>query len=163
MSFKDFFKRHYLAVYLGVIVVLAVVISIIVGVVFNLYPLPTFEKPTKESVQSQPNYASPGQLVSGFPAELVLDSNAAVKESYSIDYGKNTNQYTASFNSNESMESLYSSYKKYLEDNGWSITNEITKYPTSRGLYAVKGLADASVAIIDKSDARQVTVSYLQK
>lgn len=162
MSFKGFFRRYYLAV----IIVLAV-ISIAVGAVYGLFPLPTFEKPTKQSVQPQfqfqPHYASPGQLVSGFPAELVLDPKAAVKESYSIDYGENTNQYTTSFNSNESMESLFSSYKKYFGDNGWSITNEITKYPTSRGLYAVKGAADASVAIIEKGEMRQVMASYVKK
>lgn len=162
MSFKGFFRRYYPAV----IIVLAV-ISIAVGAVYGLFPLPTFEKPTKQSAQPQsqpqPNYASPGQLAPGFPSELVLDPKAAVKESYSINYGNNTNQYTASFNSKESMESLFSSYKKYLGDNGWSITNEITKYPTSRGLYAVKGLTDASVAIINKGETREVIVSYVKK
>lgn len=112
---------------------------------------------------AKPQYASPGQLAPGFPSELILDSGAQLGLSYSINYDPSTNQYTASFKSKESMESLFSSYKKYLGDNGWNITNEITKYPTSRGLYAVKGAADASVAIIKQTEGSEVVVSYLSK
>jgi len=110
-----------------------------------------------------PVYAPKGELVRGFPKELVLDQKGIVSGSYYVNYSTSLNQYTAVFDSTEPMLSLFSQYKDYLSKNGWTITNEITKYETSRGLYAVKGAADASVAIIEQAKSREVTVSFVQR
>lgn len=110
-----------------------------------------------------PTYAEKGEVVSGFPEELILDVRASVANSYALNYNQNLNQYTTTFNSDESMEELYDRYLAHFRQDGWTIVNAITKYPTSRGLYAKKGTIDASVAILDKSNSAQVSVSYVVK
>ncbi len=110
-----------------------------------------------------PVYAPKGELIAGFPKELILDSKAKLDESYTINYDKNTDQYTADYNSDESMLGLFSEYTDYFKQNGWTITNETTKYSGSRGIYAKKDNTEASVAIIDQKTQRRVVVSYLKK
>lgn len=110
-----------------------------------------------------PVSAPKGETVTGFPKELILDSAADLGSSYSLNYNANLNQYTASYISKLSMSRLFDMYKSYYQKNSWAVTNEITKYPSSRGLYAVKGTVESSVAVIDEGAARNVIVNYLKK
>ncbi|MCL5669797.1 MAG: hypothetical protein M1423_00620, partial [Acidobacteria bacterium] len=73
------------------------------------------------------------------------------------------NQYTAEWNSSSSMESLYEAYKTYLPAHGWTIANDVTKYPTSRGLYVRNASSDVSVAIVAHGSGSQVVLTYLAK
>jgi len=107
--------------------------------------------------------APKGEIIAGFPKELILDKAAEVGSSYSLSYNANLNQYSASYNSALSMNKLYGQYKSYYEDNGWTITNDIAKYQSSRGLYAMNGDSESSVGIFDEGKTRNVIVNYLKK
>lgn len=135
-------------------------VAVIVAIVFYARSGPRSAAPSSVGV---PVYAPQGELTPGFPKQLVLDSAAAVTNSYSIDYSSTTNQYTAAWDSSSSMSSLYYTYKAYLPANGWAIVNDTTKYPASRGLYAQNASSDVSVAIIAQTTGSQVFVSYLTK
>lgn len=106
-------------------------------------------------------YAPQGQLAAGFPKELILDSKAKLSASYAVGYDRNLNQYTANYSSDEPMLAIFSQYKDYFKNNGWTITNEVAQYKTSRGIYAKKDKNDVSVAIVDAKQSRQIIVSYL--
>ena len=142
-------------VWVGVAVV---VIVIIVWAVTKFYQ----PKQQAETLPS-PVFASQGQLVPQFPKDLILDSNAAVSDSYSVNYSSSTDQYTAEFDSSSSMASLYTSYKQYLPANGWTITNDMTRYTNSRGLYASNASSDVAVGIVSQGDGARVTITYLVK
>jgi len=139
----------------GGIVVLALILIFVGG------SSPSYPPPSGPSSGSTPVYAPQGELVAGFPTELILDTSAKTTQSYSINYSSSTDQYTANFSSGQSMLALYGAYKTYLTQNGWTITNDMHSYTSSRGLYATKGNADASAAIVDQGATRQVTVTYL--
>jgi hypothetical protein len=142
-------------VWVGVVVVVAAVV-----VWFVWKPTPAIPPVASNPV---PVYAPQGQLVSEFPSSLIIGTSSVVNGSYAINYSSSTNQYTAEFNSSSSVISLYASYKQYLTTNGWTITNDITKYPTSRGLYASNASSDVTVAIATKNKGAQVTISYVLK
>ncbi len=108
-------------------------------------------------------YAAKGELTPGFPKELILDDGAKLSDSYSIAYDANLKQYTATFDSQKSMKDLFALYQSYFPKNEWMITNQITKYTTSRGLYAKKNNDEIGVAIISGDNANQVVISYVVK
>jgi hypothetical protein len=86
------------------------------------------------STPGVPVYAQSGQIVDGFPTQLILDKSAQIIGSYSICYSASSIQYTVAWNSSSSISTLDSAYKQYLSANGWPITNEITQnYPSSLG------------------------------
>ena len=114
-------------------------------------------------VQSSLVYAAQGELAPGFPAELIVDTNAKLVDSYSIVYEGNIKQYTARFDSQKSMAALYDTYQSYFSRNNWTITNQITKYPDSRGIYAVSGTNEAGVALMTQGTGTEVVVNYIVK
>lgn len=140
-------------VWVGVVVI---VVAIIVWAVFGFKGFETPPVP-------QAAFAPQGRLVPQFPTNLILDSNASVSGSYSINYSSSTNQYTAEYNSSSSMASLYSQYKQYLPANGWTITNNITANSNSRGLYAINASSDVAVGIVSQAGGSAVTITYLVK
>ena len=143
-------------VWVGVVVV---VIAILMAFFWRPGQEGTMQQPVTGSA---PAYAPQGQLVANFPKELILDNAAVISDSYAINYSTSTNQSTAVWNSSSSMDSLYQSYKQYLPAHGWTITNDITKYATSRGLYATKGTTEVvSVSIVTQHKESQVTVTYV--
>lgn len=154
-----------------IVSVIAILLVACLGIVFLIVgnqggtnapsPAPTLIPEQAAVPAPQASYAASGELVQGFPSALILDSGAKVSDSYSLGYNAGLDQYTAIFNSNQSLADLYASYQSYFSQNGWTITNQITKYPTSRGVYAQKDKNDASVAIFDETTTRQVTVSYV--
>lgn len=115
------------------------------------------------SSPSSPLFAPKGQLVTGFPQDLILDSNAAVSGSYSIQYSSSTNQYTAEWNSSSSMSDLYNDYKQYLPAHGWAITNDLAQNASSRGIYAQNASSDVSVVIVPQDSGSAATVTYFTK
>jgi hypothetical protein len=137
-------------IWVGVVVVVCVVVFAVV-----------WKPALKPATGPVPVYAPQGQLVPQFPALLILDSAAVVNGSYAINYSSSTNQYTAQYNSSDTVASVYASYKQYLPANGWSITNDITKYSTSRGLYASNASSDVAVGIVTQGKGSQVTITYV--
>lgn len=149
------------------VILIVVAVVIFVGIIWyalleGLRPLPG----TTSAPLAQPGavaFAPEGELVAGFPKQLIFDNGAAMNGSYSINYSSSTNQYTAAWNSSSSMESLYEAYGAYLPAHGWTILNDVTKFPTSRGLYARNASSDVSVAIIAQRSGSQVIVTYLAR
>jgi hypothetical protein len=143
----------------GVIVVLGVVIFI-------------FEKTSNKAPVASMNatsstvvYAPQGQLTPQFPKDLLIGAvtSTLVNSSYAINYSSSTNQYTVVFSASSSMAVLYADYTHFFITNYWQITNKITKYPTSRGLYAQNASSDVAVAIIEKGKGSEVTITYVTK
>ncbi len=136
--------------------VIAVVLGILIVITWKpqrqQQPAPTGPAPV---------FAPQGQLTPNFPTALILDPQAEINSSYSINYDASTNQYTAEWNSSSSMASLYNNYKTYFGANGWTITNNITKYSSSRGLYASNASSDVAVGIVSLGNDSQVTISYI--
>src|SRR5947207_2282416 len=124
----------------------------------TLFSIPVFAQ------VNPPVYAPPGQIINGFPLELILDSTPVVTSSYSITYSLNLIQYTVSWNSSGSVISLYNTYKQYLPANGWTIANDIATSLTFRGLYATKGssvfLITIGFGINNGQQGTQVSASY---
>jgi len=137
------------------IVFIAIAVVIVILLAFWWYLSSTRPVP-----MGTPAFAPSGQLTPGFPKGLVLDSLARVSQSYSINYSTSTNQYTVSFNSSSSVADIYNEYLAYLPANGWPITNKVTEYKNSRGLYAENASSVVSVAIVVQGSGSQVTVSY---
>ncbi len=110
-----------------------------------------------------PVYATQGEVVPSFPKELILDPQASVQNSYSLNYSSTTNQYTAEWNSSTTMPTLFAKYQAYLQKNGWTIVNQITNYPALRGLYATNASSDVNVAITPLGGGSQATVSMVAR
>lgn len=108
-------------------------------------------------------YAPQGQVIQGFPKQLILDNAAVVNNSYSITYSAGADQYTAQWNSSSSVTALYNAYKQYLPANGWTITNDVATPSWFRGLYATDASGDASIAISAQGKESQVVITYLIK
>ena len=139
----------------AIITIVIVVIIVVVAVWLAM------SKPSGPKVA----FAPQGQLVSGFPQNLILDNAASVGNSYTIGYGQNLNQYTANWTSpSSSLSDLYGKYLAYFTQNGWTITNSSTNIASFRALYAVTSTADANVTMDDvgTSDVH-VTISYVKK
>ncbi len=108
-------------------------------------------------------FAPSGQLVSGFPKELILDQTALISKSYTIGYAYNLNQYTASWTSSSSLDGLYDQYIGYFASHGWTVTNSSTNIAAFRGIYAVTSTADTNVVMTSGQQGLKVTVSYVKK
>lgn len=145
-------------VWVGIIVV---VLIIVLAFVWK----PSGQSPAQNQAVANPApvYAAQGKIVDGFPQDLVLHALRIVESSYSIAYTSSTNQYTAVLNSSSSMDFIYKNYMQYFWAHGWTIANNITKDPGSRGIYAVTSTAEASIAILQEGTGSQVTASYLTK
>jgi hypothetical protein len=110
-----------------------------------------------------PVYAPQGQLVAGFPSNLILDSNAAINGSYSINYSSSTNQYTAEYLSSSTVKALYGQYMAYLPKNGWTVEGSLTTRPTFDAITASEGSNQLQVVISTVSGGSQVTITYAVK
>lgn len=107
-----------------------------------------------------PVYAPHGEIVSGFPQELILDNAARVSNSYSIAYAAALNQYTVEWNSSSSPASLFAMYQDYFLKNHWTIVNSATSQPNFRGLYARLGTATVNLSITLENKSSRVGLSY---
>ncbi len=142
------------------ILILIVIIVLLVGSAIFYY---NYQRAAKLSAQPKTSYAPAGQLVSGFPSELVLDSKALVKESYSID-SSTTSQKTAIFNSNKSTYEFFVLSRDYFIKAGWKLTN-IEADPKGDNIVfnAWRGENELNIAINKQDNGSQLTVSYLAK
>ena len=108
-------------------------------------------------------YAIKGELAPGFPKELILDDSAKLADSYSISYEASLKQYTATYTSQKSISDLFTLYQNYFTKNNWTFVNQVTKYPTSRGMYVTDSTNEAGVAILMQGSSTKVMVSYIVK
>lgn len=152
-------RRGNLWVWVGIAVV---VIGVVLYFVWKPQPVPapgTGTTPVGQSGSSQ-TFAPQGQVVAGFPQSLLLDSGAQVTQSYSIPVDSNTAQYTAEWNSSNSMASLFAQYENYLKANGWTVSNA-DQSAVADTLYATKGSTVVNASFIAQGQGSQAIVSYL--
>ncbi len=117
-----------------------------------------------------PVHAQAGQVVAGFPQELILGaatgtdgSPEGITNSYSIDYSSSTNQYTAEWDSSSTPAALYAAYQSYLTNNGWTPTNEADT-TALKGVYAITATSSLNVVITPQgADGAKVTLSYVNQ
>lgn len=140
-------------VWVGVVVV---VVAVAVAFVWHPGSKPAATGPV-------PVFAPQGQLTPNFPKQLMLDPQAEVNTSYSINYDPSTNQYTADWTSSSSLASLYGDYQKYFGDNGWTITNQSGAAAGSKlaVLYAATTTANVNVTLVSQGGHTDATVSYV--
>jgi|GEM_PF-5091308 len=109
----------------------------------------------------QATEAPKGQLVSGFPQNLKLVSDASVTDSFAIPY-QNFNQYSAVFKSSATISVVYSQYLNYLSTNGYTILNK-GEDKKSAHIYGTKTGSDVNVTISSVNGETQINVVYLNK
>jgi hypothetical protein len=143
-------------VWVGVVVVVIVAVALI-------WWRPTAKAPQKVASGPVPVYATQGQLVTQFPKNLIIDTNAAITGSYSINYSSSTNQYTTEYDSSSTVSALYKQYKSYLPKNGWTITTSLTTRPTFDLISAAQGNSQLQVVISTQGKGSQVAITYLVK
>lgn len=127
-----------------------------------------------------PVHAPEGQVVDGFPQNLILGSSApsssasstsgapgilaGITNSYSINYSSSTNQYTAEWVSASSTAALYAEYTDYVTKNGWTITNHMDS-PSLEAIYAVDASSSLNITITPQSSGShggsKVSVTYV--
>ncbi len=141
-------------VWVGIAVV---VIAIVVWAVWSI------RKPPQLATGPMPVFAPQGQLVPNFPKELILDPQAQISSSYSINYASTTNQYTAEWNSSSSLLSLYNNYNTYFGNNGWTVTNSSGATSASKiaAMYASTSTANVNVTLVAQGQGVGVSVSYV--
>jgi hypothetical protein len=144
-------RRGNMWVWVGIIVV-------IIAVILFIFWKPGSWSPANVP-QGTPAYAPQGQLASGFPQNLILDTGAALQSSYSINYSTSTNQYTAQWDSSSTPQSLLSKYDAYLPANGWTITNQQAG-PTLKSIYATDASASLNFVASVQNGVTQVVLTY---
>jgi hypothetical protein len=109
-------------------------------------------------------HAPTGQLITGFPKELILDDASQMNNSYSINYSSSTNQYTAEWVSSSSLASLYAKYQAYAPANGWTVMNH-ANLPTLKGVYATNASTSVAMNVIitPQGKGSKVTITYVTK
>jgi len=139
-----------------------VILIVLIIIIIAASVLITKFFPNKPAV-GVPVYAPKGQLVPQFPSALILDKTSGVSNSYSINYSTTTNQYTAEYNSSNTVKALYNEYSSYVSNNGWTITRALTTYPTFDALSATNGSNQLQVVISMQTKGSHVTITEVVK
>jgi flagellar basal body-associated protein FliL len=147
-------------------IVIAIVLVIGLGAVFlllhkNVVPTKNTGTNTSAVVQPKPVYAAQGKLTENFPTSLIIGAKPNTQSSFSVNYSS-SNQYTAVFDTTDSISAEYSSYMSYFQNNKYEV---ISHQNTSKiaNLYAINIDGDVSVQIVPSGKSSVVTVSYLKK
>jgi hypothetical protein len=141
-------------------VIIAVIVVIIIIIIV---PVLIWKFAPKKPAIGVPVYAPKGQLVAQFSPSLIMDKSAVISDSYAINYSTTTNQYTAEYNSSNTVTALYNDYKTYLSENGWTITGSLTTHPTFDALTAEKGNDQLQVVISTQGKESHVTITDVVK
>ena len=146
------------------VVLIIVIVILLVGVGFYAYQAMQHHvslAPPPGSTQGLAQNAPAGQVVSGFPQNLILNSSAQVASSYSISYSTSSNQYTVTWNSPSSFTALLNQYETYLPANGWIIPGGAAQSGRlGAGLYATNNGATVNISIVPMNTGSQATVTY---
>src|SRR3989344_1896606 len=103
--------------------------------------------------------APEGKIVSGFPAEFLIEA-AAVGESYRLDYKSGTTQPVIVYGSAKTFEDNIAAFRKVLEDGAWAIVQEDVSEP-SGFLYGVRDNEEVNVTFsMGEGRAVVVTLAY---
>ncbi|GAC1413561.1 MAG: hypothetical protein NVSMB66_5710 [Candidatus Doudnabacteria bacterium] len=107
--------------------------------------------------------APQGQVVSGFPKELILDPKATTNQSYTVDYSKQ-NQYTVTLKSDMTPKAIFTAYSDYFKQNGYTVKNVNNALTTLTSIYAVKNNVEVNVVanVMPGQKNTDVTITYLK-
>jgi hypothetical protein len=112
----------------------------------------------------QPRNAKAGELVTGFPRDLIVNKQAVIISSSVTPYVENHKQYSTTYTTGQSIEKEFNDYLTYLKGNKYTIAKQ--QIDSSLGaIYATSENADVNVNIyLDVvSNKNTVVVSYLMK
>lgn len=107
--------------------------------------------------------AKSGQLVSGFPEELILDAEAVIAKSYRVDHTEgNMQSPVATYTTRKPLADMISAYREYFSQHAWTVTREASLLETpATFFYAYLDEAEAVVTLQNVLDDQvQVTVGY---
>lgn len=122
-------------------VVLLVVVAAIAGTARKKNPAATNtanNQLTQEQQKAAENKteAQAGQLISGFPTDLILNKDAQTNQSYAVSY-QLQNQYSAEVKTNDTVASTYQAYLDYFSKNGYQVVNKSSQASLAN-IYAQK-------------------------
>jgi hypothetical protein len=140
---------------------------VVVVVVIAVWAISYFVHKNSKQAGTVAVTAPQGQVVAGFPKQLILynvynvnASSSSVADSYSYSFSSSTGQYTVNFNSSSSITSAYMDYINYFHTAGWTVTGWNTSESTFRAITAKMGYGTANIVINKVGNGSQVTVTY---
>jgi hypothetical protein len=133
------------------------IVAIIVIVLVSLF----WFLPKKAGAPGIPLFAPDGQVVAGFPQDLLLDSGGSITKSYSIPNGATTSQYTVEWISSSSPSSLLAGYLIYFSGNGWRIINQSSDAGPVQSVYAASASGTANLSITSQGFGSDAVLSYV--
>jgi hypothetical protein len=106
--------------------------------------------------------APEGQVIPGFPNELLVEEAAVISESYSIAYsGSRVDQPVVRYMSGMSLADNIAAFRDRLQSDGWTITQDADPSASPAFFYAYKDNAQVNILLVaDESGKVQVTVAY---
>lgn len=118
--------------------------------------------------------APEGKVVAGFPTELILESDVAAGDSYSIAYANDDiAQPVVSYTSKRTLQENIDAYGAYLALNGWNVSHEADASEDPVFFYASKGSADVNITFAEEEPVEtmegemvqhiKVTIAYLER
>ncbi len=110
--------------------------------------------------------AAKGQVVSGFPKELLFDP-ITTTQSYKISYSSSKNQYVAEYNSKDSHGLVFVKTVSYLKGNNFYISAQQLQ-PKQANAYGIGPNDKIEISLVvtpngDKKNTSHVIISYLNK
>ena len=135
--------------------VYVIVVIVILLVLWWLLSLDNDGRNREEVVEIAPGEtlrrAGEGNVITGFPEDLILERGVVADESYSITYeDQNLEQPVVSFISQWSLDRNFEEYDEYLLENEWEIINqESAEEGDAAFLYARKGPQDVNITFQD--------------
>jgi len=98
----------------------------------------------------------------GFPQDIPIE-NGNITESTTTNYPEqNAQQLSLSYQSSQSVDSIYTAYMNYMSQAGYEITEGDASLPV-RALFGTTADANLTVAISSMEDQTLVQISYLVK
>ena len=106
-----------------------------------------------------------GQVVAGFPKELLLDEDAAIEASYALEYKDDGSELpVAQYVSKLPMPQIVTMYSNYLLAADWSVSRfgDPDEYPSTY-FNAAKDTAEVTIIITEGDEGTIVRVAYLSR
>jgi len=121
------------------VIAVLVVVAIAIFIIRKKDSKPVVQAPQQEPVkyveQNPPAYAPKGQLVSGFPTELLAGSKDIIN-SYDRSFSADNKVLAADFKLDKTEKEAYDFYTKYLVDNQYVISGKKFAIKVGNGTYA---------------------------
>ncbi len=109
------------------------------------------------------NTTGANRLPPGFPLDIPVNVDT-IQESYSVDYNESGfTQHSLSYTTDDSIEGVYTTYKEYMENDGYDMSDTTLVADSIGSLYGAKDGNDLSVVVSVHSDGTLVNLSYLER